>query len=319
MSRLTLTEEQPTVTNNPAPPTRNVSGRSRGRMRLTPGAALRWVILWGFAVFCLVPLIWLVLAPSKDDAALIAAPLGWGTLTRYVESWQHLAAYDNGAIFLWIANSVIYAVVPLIITVAIALPAAYALATMRFAGRKLILVATLFAMVVPAAAMVLPLFMEINALHLVNTIWSVILPAAFFPFGVYLAFVYFSTSLPPELLEAGRIDGCSELGVFFRIALPLAKPVVGMLVFFAFIANWNNYFLPYVMLTDASMFNLPVGLGTLISGSSALRPSSGGNFLPITYPEAAMAGLVVVVPIALLFIFFQRFLVRGILDGSSKG
>jgi multiple sugar transport system permease protein len=288
-------------------------------MRLTPGAALRWVTLWGFAVFCIVPLVWLVLAPSKDDAALIASPLGWGTLQRYAESWQHLAAYDNGAIFLWIANSVIYAVVPLIITVAIALPAAYALATMRFAGRKLILLATLFAMVVPAAAMVLPLFMEINALHLVNTIWSVILPAAFFPFGVYLAFVYFSTSLPPELLEAGRIDGCSELGVFFRIALPLAKPVVGMLVFFAFIANWNNFFLPYVMLTDSSMFNLPVGLGTLISGSSALRPSSGGDFLPITYPEAAMAGLVVVVPIALLFIFFQRFLVRGILDGSSKG
>src|SRR4051794_28299753 len=304
MSPLTLTSEPSTASHSATPAPVTTRAKRRNRIRLRPGAALRWVILWGFAVFCIVPLLWLVLAPSKGDAALIASPLGWGSLRRYSESWQHLAAYDNGAIFLWIGNSVLYAVVPLIITVAIALPAAYALATMRFAGRKLILLATLFAMVVPGAAMVLPLFMEINALHLVNTIWSVILPAAFFPFGVYLAFVYFSTSLPVELLEAGRIDGCSELGLFLRVALPLAKPVVVMLIFFAFIANWNNYFLPYVMLTDSSRYNLPVGLGTLISGSSALKPSSGGNFLPITYPEAAMAGLVVVIPIALLFIFF---------------
>lgn len=317
MTRLTVPAD-PTLDYPPSVRVR-AAGRPRARNRIRGGAALRLVTLWGFAVFCVVPLVWLLLAPSKDDAQLINSPLGFGSLSRYAESWQHLAGYDGGAIFLWIANSVLYAVTPLLITVAIALPAAYALATMRFSGRKLILIATLFAMVIPAAAMVLPLFMEINALHLVNTVWSVILPASFFPFGVYLAFVYFSTSLPHELLEAGRIDGCSEIGVFFRVALPLAKPVIGMLLFFAFIANWNNYFLPYVMLTDTDRFNLPVGLGTLISGSSALHPSSGGNFLPITYPEAAMAGLVVVIPIAVLFIAFQRFLVRGILDGSSKG
>ena len=92
-----------------------------------------------------------------------------------------------------------------------------------------------------------------------------------------------------------------------------------LLVFFAFIANWNNYFLPYVMLTDTACSTCRSASAPSSRAARHLQPSSGGHFLPITYPEAAMAGLIVVVPIALLFIFFQRFLVRGILDGSSKG
>jgi multiple sugar transport system permease protein len=146
----------------------------------------------------------------------------------------------------------------------------------------------------------------------------VILPSAFFPFGVYLAYVYFVTSLPKELLEAARIDGCGELAVFLRIAVPLARPAVALLVFFSFVASWTNYFLPYVMLSDESAYNLPVGLGSLIAGTPALNPAFGGSQLPITYPEAALAGLIVVAPIALLFLFFQRFLVRGLLSGSAK-
>ena len=282
-------------------------------------AVVRWLVLYGFAIFCVVPLVWLVLAPTKDNAQLAAGPLSFGSLQRLVLSWQHLADYNNGVMYQWMLNSVVYAIVPLVITVAISLLAAYALATMRFRGRKTILMATLLAMVLPATALVLPLFLELNAVHLINTAASVILPASFFPFGVYLAFVYFATSLPTELLEAARIDGCSEVGVFMRVALPLAKPVVALLAFFSFVANWNNYFLPYVMLTDDSKFNLPVGLGTLIAGTPALKPNYGGSILPITYPEAAMAGLIVVVPVAILFLFFQRFLIRGILSGSTKG
>lgn len=299
--------------------TPRVTARRRTRKRPTPLTIIRWLILYGFAIFCAVPLIWLVLAPSKDNNQLIAAPLSFGSLQRVILSWQHLAEYNGGVMYSWMLNSAVYCILPLIITVVISLLAAYALATIRFRGRKVILMTTLLAMVMPAAALVLPLFLELNAFHLINTVASVVLPAAFFPFGVYLAFVYFATSLPPELLEAARIDGCSEVGVFVRVALPLAKPVIGLLAFFSFVANWNNYFLPYVMLTDDSKFNLPVGLGTLIAGSPALKPTNGGSFLPLTYPEAAMAGLIVVVPIVILFLFFQRFLVRGILSGSTKG
>jgi multiple sugar transport system permease protein len=287
---------------------------------MTPLNVLRLLLLFGFAVFCLVPLIWLVLAPTKTDGQMLSHnPLSFGSIHTAVLAWKHLADFNGGVMYRWMLNSVYYACAAVAIAVATALPAAYALATMKFPGRKLILTITLLAMILPATVVVLPLFLEINAVHLTNTAASVILPGAFYPFGVYLAYVYFATSLPTELLDAARIDGCSEIGVFVRIALPLARPVLALLVFFSFVANWTNFFLPYVMLSDDHAYNLPVGLGALISGTPALNPGNGGSYLPITYPEAAMAGLLVVVPIAVLFLIFQRFLVRGLFVGAVKG
>lgn len=293
--------------------------RARRRLSLSPGMALRAVVLFGFAVFCVIPLLWLVLAPTKTDRQIQDDhPLSFGSFEAVGVAWTHLADYNDGVIYQWITNSVYYTVAPLVISVIAALLAGYSLATMKYRGRKLILVATLLAMVLPPTAVVLPLFLEINAVHLTNTAASVILPASFYPFGVYLAFIYFATSLPKEILEAARIDGCSEFRTFFHIALPLAKPVISLVAFFSFVANWNNYFLPYVMLSEESKYNLPVGLGTLMSSSPALT-RAGGTIIPINYPEVALAGVIVVVPVALLFIFFQRFLVGDVLSGSTKG
>jgi multiple sugar transport system permease protein len=298
---------------------RRRTNRRRSTRRFSPLTALRLTVLFGFAVFCLVPLIWLLLAPTNTDAQLVdGSPISFGSFDRMVLAWQHLADYNDGVMYDWMFNSVYYTIVPLIVSVVAALLAGYALATMRFRGRKTILMATLIAMVLPATAVVLPLFLEINAVHLTNTAASVILPASFYPFGVYLAYIYFATSLPKELLEAARIDGCSEVKLFWHIALPLAKPVIALIAFFSFVANWNNYFLPYVMLAESDKYNLPVGLGVLMASTPVINPT-GGSILPITRPEAAMAGLIVVVPIALLFLFFQRFLVGGILSGSAKG
>lgn len=288
-------------------------------LKRAPLSALRLLILIGFSIFCVVPLIWLLLTPTKTDAGILGDfPLSFGSLDQLATAWEHLFAYSGGIMVKWMLNSFYYTAASLAITIVTALLAAYALATMSFPGRKLVLTLTLLTMVLPGTAVVLPLFLEINAVHLTNTAASVILPAAFFPFGVYLAFVYFSTSLPKELLEAARLDGCSEFRLFTSVVLPLSKPIIGLLAFFSFVANWNNYFLPYVMLSDQDTYNLPVGLGALIAGSPALHPEQGGSFLPITRPEVALAGLIVVLPIACLFLFFQRFLVGGILSGSVK-
>ena len=91
---------------------------------------------------------------------------------------------------------------------------------------------------------------------------SVILPFSFFPFGVYLAYLYYASALPPGLLDAARVDGCSELQTFLRIALPLAKPVVALVFFFSFVADWNNFFLPYVVLANSNQYPITVGLWT---------------------------------------------------------
>jgi multiple sugar transport system permease protein len=204
------------------------------------------------------------------------------------------------------------------IAVVTSLMAGYALATTRMRGRGVVLTLTLVAMVVPPAALVLPLFMEINAVHLTNTAASVILPSGFYPFGVYLAFVFFSTSLPKGILEAATVDGCSRLRTFRLVALPLARPLIGLLVFFSFVANWTNYYFPYIILTDEHRFTLPVGLGDLLTGTPALNPANGASSLPIHKPEVALAGLLIVVPIVVVFALSQRLLVRGILAGSVK-
>lgn len=130
-------------------------------------------------------------------------------------------------------------------------------------------------MLMPNATLVVPLFLEVNAVHLIGSMWSIILPYSFYPFGVYLTYIYFSTALPRDLIDAARLDGCSQFGVFRHIALPLAAPVVALVGFFSFVANWTNYFLPYVLLPESDQFPVQVGLGTLLDAVPQFNPTAG--------------------------------------------
>ena len=148
----------------------------------------------------------------------------------------------------WFLNSIYYSGAALVLTLAVSIPAGYALAMMNFRGRRTLLVTTLVVMLIPNTALVLPIFLEMNAVGLAGTPLSVILPYSFYPFGAFLTFIYFSTAIPSSLLSAARLDGCNEWQVFSKVALPLATPVVALVGFFSFVQNWNNYFLPFVML-----------------------------------------------------------------------
>jgi multiple sugar transport system permease protein len=172
-------------------------------------------------------------------------------------------------------------------------------------------------MIMPSAALVLPTFLELNWFHLIGTVWSIILPFSFFPFGVYLVYIYFATSLPRDLLSAARIDGCNEWQVFWRIAMPLAKPVVGLIAFFSFVNNWNNFFLPYLVLPSSDQFPIQVGLNQLLSSTPSFNPVAGKG-LNITSPELALAIIIAILPVLIVFLFSQRALVSGMLAGATK-
>jgi multiple sugar transport system permease protein len=175
-------------------------------------------------------------------------------------------------------------------------------------------------MIMPAAALVLPIFLELNALHLIGSVLSVILPFAFFPFGVYLAYIYYATAIPSELLDAARVDGCGEWLTFRRVALPLAKPILALVFFFSFVANWNNFFLPYVVLADSNQYPITVGLWDLLASTPSFNPAvgGGGQSVNIFKPELALATLLAVIPVAIVFLVSQRALVRGTLGGAVK-
>jgi multiple sugar transport system permease protein len=289
-------------------------------MRLA-GLGVRFAILVVFAIFFIAPVVWLVLAPTKTDAALVThSPFSFGSFHQVSLAWKHLDAFSSHIYRRWILNSLIYALSATAITVAVSVPAGYGLALGKFPGRKVILTLTLVAMIMPAAALVLPIFLELNALHLIGSIFSVILPFSFFPFGVYLAYIYYATAIPTELLDAARVDGCGEWLTFRRIALPLAKPVVALVFFFSFVADWNNFFLPYVVLANSNQYPITVGLSDLLSSTPSFNPAvgGGGQSVHIFKPELALATLIAVIPVAIVFLVSQRALVRGMLGGAVK-
>jgi multiple sugar transport system permease protein len=294
---------------------RGAASRRRARHRLP--AAVRALVLTAFLLFFLVPVLWLVLAATKTDDQLVhGAPLSAGSWSALRDNWNALTGYQDDAILLWLRNSALYSFLALLITLCVTIPAGYALAMTEFRGRRTLLVATLVVMLMPNATLVVPLFLETNAVHLVGSMWSVVLPYSFYPFGVYLTYIYFSTAVPRELLAVAMLDGCTEFGAFRRIALPLAAPVIALVGFFGFVANWTNYFLPYVLLPDSDQFPVQVGLGTLLSNVPQFNPTAGT--LAVHRPELALATLLAIVPVLVVFLFAQRFLVAGMLAGATK-
>jgi multiple sugar transport system permease protein len=278
-----------------------------------------WLLLAFMVVFFILPVIWLLLALTKTDAQLVhESPFAFGAFGSVATAWNHLMDFQGAAILVWLKNSAIYSVGALVLTMVATIPAGYALAMTRFPGRKLLLRLTLIVMLVPASTLVLPIYLELSAVHLTGTIWSIILPFSLYPFGVYLTFIYYTTSLPRDLLAAARIDGCSEWQIFAHIAIPLARPIIALVGFFSFVCNWNNYFLPLVMLAKSQDYPLQLGLQQLLSSTPAFNPAQGGAALNIQRPELALAIVISILPVLLIFLFSQRALVSGLLAGATK-
>jgi multiple sugar transport system permease protein len=274
--------------------------------RRSPALAARIATLLLFAVFFGAPLAWLVLAPTRTSYELATGPaFAFGDLGNVARAWHELDAFGGHLFRRWMANSFLYTFSATALTLVTTIPAGYGLATGRFRGRKLLLGVTIVATTMPATALVLPIFLELNAVHLLGSAFTVILPFAFFPFGVYLSYLYFVHSLPRVLIDAARVDGCGDWATFRRVALPLARPLVALVFFFSFAADWTNFFLPYVLLPDSSQYPVEVGLTDMFVGAPK--------------PELALAALIATVPVAVVFAVSQRALVRGLVAGASTG
>ncbi|WP_454852604.1 carbohydrate ABC transporter permease [Promicromonospora soli] len=281
------------------------------------GRAFVAVVLAFFALFFAVPILWLVNATGKSPRDLLTtAPFAPGTFGDLAANWDALVSFQDGIVFQWLGNAGLYSGVALVLTLLTSIPAGYAMALGTFRGRKALLTTTLVVMLIPNTALVLPIFLELSALQLVGTAASVILPFSFFPFGVYLTYIYFSSSIPADLLAAARIDGCGELAVFTRIALPLAKPVVALVGFFSFVANWNNYFLPFLVVSGPKA-PIQVGLAEMLANVPQFNPTAAG-VTTIELPALALATVLSVAPVLLIFLFSQRFLVAGMTAGGTK-
>ena len=287
----------------------------------SPGAWLGRVftalLLIFFVLFFVIPLVWFVLAPTKTDRQLLLEnPFAFGDIATLAHNWGTLVEFQNGLIWTWLTNSAFYCLTALVITLATSVPAGYALALTEFRGRRTLLALTLVVMMVPSTALVLPIFLELSAVRLIGNPLSVILPFSFYPFGVYLTYIYFSTAISRDLLDAARIDGAGEFQVFRMVAMPLATPVIALVGFFSFVHNWNNYFLPFVTVPGRKA-PVQVGIAELLSNVGQFNPTNAAS-ATISLSTLALAILIAVAPVLIVFLFSQRFLVTGMTAGGMK-
>ena len=312
----------PEVLDRPAARERGAPGNGAPRKQLA--LRIREITPMGFlllvAAIYLFIMVTFVLATLRTESSLIhQGAFGSMKLSRLGYDWDQLSGFSSGAYWIWLENSAIVSFGGAALAVLVAVPAGYCLAMLRFRGRRVILFLTILTMVMPNTVLVIPLFLEVSAVHQVDKLWPVAVMFGFFPFGTYLSFVHYRTSLPMEMLEAGRIDGASEVGLFGRVAVPIAKQAVALVFFFAFVADWTNYFLPLVMLPSTNAQTVSVGLQLLITTSQLFNPSSGGLNVQLYMPELAMAAILQMLPVLVVFIGAQRYLQRGALLGAVKG
>jgi len=276
-----------------------------------------WLVL--FAFVSVIPMIWLLLAPSKEDAEITTRhPLAFGSFGNYIKAWNNLQFFDDGVMLQWVINSIWYTAAIVIIATVTASMAGFVLSASRIKFKRAFLISTLITMLVPPMALVVPVFILMDKISLMDKPLAVILVSSLYPFGVFLSYIYYSTTIPKELYESARLDGCNDFRLFSKIALPLSWPLISLLAFFAFIGNWANYFLPYILLPSSENYTLPIGLGFLFYSTPAINPGVGATSVPIYKPEIALAGVLIALPIMIVFLISQKRLVRGMLAGSIK-
>ena len=288
------------------------------RRRTSVGAVVRVVILAAMALAFIIPILALILAPTRSIANMNLGGLAVGTWGNVAYAWRQIMGFDSGQFLGWFGNTAIAVGGGAALAVVLSVPSGYAMARLRFRGRRVLLFTTLLLMVMPNTVLVIPLFLEVSSVGLLNTIWPLIVIFGFYPFGVYLAYIHYRTALPLEIVEAARMDGLSEVGIFSQIAVPLSQQAVALVGFFAFVAGWTNFFLPFVLLSKTTAQTLPVGLLTIISASQLVNPEEG---LPIKIymPELALAAVISMLPVLVVFLLAQRYLQRGQMLGAVKG
>jgi ABC-type glycerol-3-phosphate transport system permease component len=270
------------------------------------GRAGLYILLIVVAVLWGAPLMWMIVTSIKPESEIYAYPPKWWpdapTLEAYGALFQRFPMLD------WFRNSTIVALITTLLTLAIDALAAYPLARMDFPGRRVIMSVIFATFLLPYELLFVPLFLGLNNFGLVDSWFSLSVPASANAFGVFLLTQFFQ-AVPKELEEAAVLDGCSRLGFFFRILLPLTKPGLATVAIFTFVASWNNFFWPLIATNSDETRTLPVGLATLVGGAGMSMKQS----------VLMASSVVATLPTALFFLVMQRHFVRGIAATGVKG
>jgi multiple sugar transport system permease protein len=251
------------------------------------------------------PFVWMLLSSFKDVEELAARPPTWLPNRPTTANYQSL--FEQLDFARYFTNSAVVAGLVTVANLVFCSMLGYALAKLRFPGRRALFGLVMGTLLVPSAVTLVPMFVLMSRLNLVNSFPALILPFAAGPFGVFLM-RQFMRQIPDELLDAGRVDGAGEFYLFWRVAMPLCGPALATLGILTFLASWNNFIWPLVVTTDQEMFTLPVALANFATDPNHPEPG------------VLMAGsAVLVLPVLAVFLVLQRFFTRGIAMTGLKG
>jgi multiple sugar transport system permease protein len=266
-----------------------------------------------YLVYTLLPLFWLLVSATKNNSDLFSSFGLWFTRRfNLLANLREVFTYNGGQYVRWLANTAVYAVTSAVGAALLATLAGYALAKFEFRGRRVIMAIILGSIMVPQTALVIPIYLLLSKIHLIDTPLAVILPSLVSPFGVYLMRVYAESSVPDEILDAARVDGAGELRIFRRVVFRILTPGFATVLLFTFVATWNNYFLPLVVLSNPKFYPLTVGLASWNAQASA----AGGA--QVLYTLVITGALVAIIPIIAAFLFLQRYWRGALAFGSVR-
>ncbi|WP_433305899.1 carbohydrate ABC transporter permease [Actinoplanes sp. CA-030573] len=266
-----------------------------------------WITLAVLTVIFVAPLLWMLSTSFKTNNDATALPLSWLPNPFSTDAYSTVLTTNSATpVLRWFVNSLIAATANALLIVAVDAMAAYALARLKFRGRKLMFATVVGTLFVPPFLFLVPNYLIVSQLGWLDSLWALIVPSAGGAFGVFFLRQFF-VSLPAELEEAALIEGANQWQIFTRIVLPLARPALATLTVLSFLTNWNDFLWPLYVLFSADRLTLPAGLGNLQNAATT------------NYPIAMAGAVVASVPVLILFIAAQRHVIQSVTHSGLKG
>ena len=280
----------------------------RDRLRRKVGRRVGILILLMFAVLIFLPFWWMLVTSFKPANLVFEYPPEFLPTNPTLNNYERTIGYQGGVVATWMLNSIIVAAIVTVGNLLVASWAGYALAKMDFPGRRTLFVALIVTMMIPGHVILIPLYGLVLRMGWIDTYAALTIPLIGQVFGIFLMKQFMQT-LPSSLIDAARIDACSEWRIFWKIILPLAMPGIAVLGIFIFMANWNSFIWPLVIMESREMTTIQVGL-TLIRYQNV-------GFLD--YSLLMATAVVAAVPMVIVFVLFQRYFLTGLRLGALKG
>jgi len=278
------------------------------KSRKTIGIILMVAFFIIVSIIVLFPLYYMFMASFKSSKELFrnGMDLRFMPSLMSLDNYKLILAGSDSIYLYWYRNSLCITFLFTICSLSLSSFVGYGLGAYYFKGRNIIFTMVLFVMMVPLEILMLPLYKLIVNMRIINTYYGVILPFMVSPMAIFF-FRQYVTGLPRDFIDAGRIDGCTEYGIFFRIMAPLMKPAFGAMAILLAMQNWNSFIWPLIVLRTNTMFTIPIGLASLMT-------PYGNN-----YDKLISGAVLAIVPIVILFLLNQRAFISGLAAGGVKG